>query len=474
MKLVKRKAYWGLLSAAMVAAAALLLVRPTYSHYANTTYWNTVLSPTVTTVTSDCLTQDGQTILLNDLTLELDEDGEAASTAIPISFNAPVGTEGTLKYSVSGETAAVLSVELPDTIAGGATTAVLLLTPILTVHAPTEAEILVTWTVGDAVRTGTFRVTVPEVTQEDLPAEETDEPVESDEVSDGQTEETDAEAQSDEPVATVAEPVALTTVEDSRISLNGVTAFDLAALLPIQPETAESGLSLELGLQGEDGALAALPAFTRYSVDGGLSYTLLYHGGTIPLAEMDGGGFPLVLLDLSGTGVTEGTTLTLMTQRESDGQLLQSVWSTTATKLLPADSANNPKVLTRSGAAVYTLPAAWSGAESNNSISVTYAVTMLTETVITDETTGVSRREAEYRTVALDGTDGLTAAVTSDETGASTTLTIRRADGSLPPAGTYHLTLRWSFGGICYARTDHTFFVNYAVDALAETGGTEQ
>lgn len=239
--------------------------------------------------------------------------------------------------------------------------------------------------------------------------------------------------------------------EELAVTLDPVQSFDPAAVLPVWVDPARGVQQIRLGLGADDGdELLAFPAYTCYSLDQGGSYYMLYHGGIITLEAGDGEALP-VLLDLSGTGLAAGTDVALAAEAYT-GQWLIG----TAAAATKADMAWSWQLssdfLTAETPLVVTLP------EQRTDCTFEYAVHVLTAATVKDEETGeTAYLPAEYVDPAA-GT--LNTVYAADENGHTLTIS---AGESLPPAGTYRLTMKWKYKEFCFEQTQITFFINYSV-----------
>ena len=432
--------YWLLLTGIMLLVSVTMLIRPTRSHYINTTVWNTALYGQTDCPTSNCLVAEGQTILLDKLNLT-DENGAAVTSQYPFTLST---AGGTLDWSVSCSDQAaeeyLTVVVTAEENAEGWMDAALELTPVLTVaHPEVTADITVTWTKGADVLSGVFRVTVPEVIipeeePEVIPPEGTQEPPE------GDGEEQPEAGQEGETPAVFTAPGAVT------LNVTAPETYDRTGFLPVDitVEGAVNAIYVGMPQTGEDGSvtMAPLPSFTRYSVDGGKSFTLLYYGGLIELTESG-----TVLLDLQQTDLDLSAAHTLYVLAFNTDQTQQAEITVAAGDILPQERTVAPRMITATNKEVsIPLPGQWSDGKLNWTISG-------------------RNTDGTYSPVEDLTAIGLTVEKIAGESGETLHIRITPQGEQRPAPGTYKLRLDWSWQGAGFAGTELTFFVNYVVDA---------
>lgn len=270
------------------------------------------------------------------------------------------------------------------------------------------------------------------------------------------------------------------------IRLDTLESFDPSGLLPVKLTWLEGVERIRLGMTSVENATQSFPRFTRYSLDRGESYEMLYYGGTISI-DAGTGSTSLVLLDLSHAQLpvtvetiesTDEAAAPVTVARTADvvltaeayaGEWLVSQASATAKPELDACYEMPSSVLTHRSALEISLPEGW------KNLNLEYSVQMLALPALSDEDLAAGAvAVAEY--VDLVETDPnaprLTVVRIADETGHKLTL---RTGTTLPAAGTYRLDLNWMYEGICFEETQITFFINYSVDQTQTvTGGAEQ
>ena len=164
-------AYWILFLTALIAACGNLCVVPTYAHYQKNIYCNTVVQAEEP-VTSDCMIEGGQTVLLGEV---------EQTTTVSIRFYSRSDTYGLLSCQlVNPAQGEYLSVFLSSDVvylSGGTSSVDLFLTPTenaLLLTEDLDVDILVVCSTGEQTLSATFRATLPGVYVE-LPSEEENE-----------------------------------------------------------------------------------------------------------------------------------------------------------------------------------------------------------------------------------------------------------------------------------------------------------
>ena len=220
--------------------------------------------------------------------------------------------------------------------------------------------------------------------------------------------------------------------------------------------------------------LNAFPAFTRYSLDGGETYYMLYFGGLI---ELDSGfeglmpgevAYRTVMIDFSSTALSTEGEMTLGAQAYLEGQVtgnssiqVQPVAGTVQTEeiriLTKPVALDTPAMALDEEATEETL-------DENSSFVINFPV-------------GWNECQLEYQMEILcAGEDGMHyEPVTLDENSLyaelsylERTMTVR-IGSDLPPAGTYRLTINCSYEGICIEQKQITFFINYSTSSDAQS-----
>ncbi len=467
----------------LVFAMVLLSVGNTRAYYKNQVFWNTIVQPEQT-VASNCLLPGGQTILLGEVTEE---------SWIEIQFQAQGAVDGVLSYDlVDSEQWDYLEAELSDeeiSLDEGAASVYLRLTP--TGHAATlwndmDVDILVTLEVDGQTLEGIFRATLPAVEQTEDEEPEPPSEGETEPPSEGETEppsegetEPPSEGETDSPSEGENEPPSEGETEipgeDSGTTEDGTTEdgttevppaivpvvdpatlhagdfemstlkdFSLKAPLPIALDIPDDTARVTVNLSDDD-----LPAFTRYSTDGGENWYMLYYGGEIDIDVYESALFTelgmSLLLDLSYTDWDSTEPVYLFGKAYTDGGWYTgTVLSMPHAMLFSTRTSRSPMVLTEDKPLALPLTESW--AECGERVTLER---------LTAQNSDASR--AEYEEIFCDSIN-----VSLED--ASVTVSV---GDSLPEAGTYRLTIEYSYGDIYFAQSQITFFVNYS----GETGG---
>lgn len=270
------------------------------------------------------------------------------------------------------------------------------------------------------------------------------------------------------------------------IRLDTIGSFDSQGLLPVKLTWLEGVERIRLSMTTMEGTGEDFPRFTRYSLDGGESYEMLYYGGTISIDASAGAPF-LVLLDLSHAQLpvtvetiesTDETVPPMTVARTADVVLTAQAYAgdwlvsqTTATAKPELDGCYEmaSSVLNHQSPLQIRLPEGW------KNLNLEYSVKMLTLPVLSEEElTAGAVAAAEYVDLAQPDPEvqSLVVTHTADDTGH--TLTLATGE-TLPVPGTYRLDLNWMYEGICFEGTQITFFINYSVEQTQTvTGGAEQ
>jgi hypothetical protein len=203
--------------------------------------------------------------------------------------------------------------------------------------------------------------------------------------------------------------------------------------------------------------LENFPRYTRYSLDNGESYYMLYHDDIIAL-NPNQGEVLTVLLDLShvnlenprvilGAALQEGSEITTcaVTLIPESAQ-----WAQFPDRIL---SVNQPLEIPIS--------------EQGQNFVLEYSLEMLT----TIKSEDGKSETMTYIPVELTK-DGLWAELITGETGTKLVISIGE---KLPQAGTYRISLSWTHEETVCAEMQETIFINYSVYTESEQiGGAEQ
>lgn len=219
------------------------------------------------------------------------------------------------------------------------------------------------------------------------------------------------------------------------LSVSALASFALEGGLPISTTLPENSKKLIVSLT--DGEL---PAFTRYSADGGENWYMLYYGGSIcvDVAEMpvfEGG--QCLLLDLYYTDWSSSDPLYLsVVARAEDGLYTGEVESEATAVLFQTRTVETPLMMGVSSPLEVAVPEGWAECEKEFSLDRLELYNGST-----------AYRAVNDNSVWIEfGEDNVTVSV----------------GDILPTAGTYCLTIRYKYGGVCFAESEITFFVNYS------------
>lgn len=393
MKITAKKAYWLLLTAAVLLCCSGMMLGESYGSMASADAWQTRLPTAAVAVSSDYLVQGGQRVLLKPLTAE---------RTIRVSLKTNHSQmNGSLSCTASPENAVTVQAEQTLTATQAGIDAELVLTPG-DVTEETRVTITVRWTAesGQILQADFLTTVAPET------AEQTGH----------------AQAQVD---ATMS------------VGTEVVSGAAIPVVLSYGTDTQQILLSLAEG--------AEFPANTSYRIGYGEETTVLYDPMQIllqPGTEKE--AVVLVTLPASTLETTQSITLQArVTTSAGEAILTGQTTSLPASVLLQEDIFY---VLTVGESCVLELPAGWNGC------SLSYTVERLTQTE-----SGIA-----YQTATGTGSQGLS--VTGDANG----ITIGVTDNGLQ-AGTYRLTLVWSYQTYTVARQNVTFYVGYPDNAV--TGG---
>ena len=480
----KKIAYWLLLLTALYLASAVLSVGESQARYVNTATWYTVAEPTQNKVTSDCLeltTQPPLTVLLGQL--------ESEPREISFTLGSSADTSGVLTWQVDHPEYLDVRLQLGEnSLSSGATVSLTGETPtVVTMRLTPTAKALeprdgmhvnIQVRFGESLA-GTFQVellpvaqpeptepetTEPETTEPETTEPETTEPETTEpETTEPETTEPEAtepeatepeatepeatepeatEPEATEPEATepeATEPEATepeATEPPATIVLESVQTYHPACWIPLQVlSDGDTKTSLRL-VSGEN--VQNFPRGTRFSLDKGASWFMLYQEGAVPLDVT--AATPLtVLLDLSRTALATEPGLTITAGN--------GVTVTMTAGTAPLYSINT-QVLHKDTVIVVTLAELWQNCQPVCSVEVL---------VVTEE-------GKTYVPVEL-SEEGLMAELSGQQ------LQIQIGE-TLPPPGTYRLNLRWMDQGICVGQTQTSFFINYV--ANQDVGGAQQ
>lgn len=273
------------------------------------------------------------------------------------------------------------------------------------------------------------------------------------------------------------------------ICMETISRFNPSEKLPLKITVTEDITAIRLGLErtAEDEIwMESFPDNTRFSLDLGSGYYMMYDGNVMDLRLQEGITSLSLLLDFSNTKLVEAEELTLRMEAYAGENLVKTCSIVTApdalescvTRLHPLDdetgavvytiepapvseekektksSGWESRVLSKDNALEFALPMEWIDAE------LEYSVEMLTMT---------EYQTLEYRPVTLSAS-GLSGRYTDYDL---THNLMFKVGENLPQAGTYRLNMKWSYEGICFAQTQTTFFINYSAKIPYTLGSQE-
>lgn len=235
-------------------------------------------------------------------------------------------------------------------------------------------------------------------------------------------------------VNTTTQPEEPVVVGELAVSM--LDSFSLEGFLPVNMILPENSTTLIASLS--DGGL---PAFTRYSVDGGESWYMLYDAGSV---RVDTARMPVfehgqcLLLDLYRTDWDSTRSLFLcVTAYTEEGRYIGEVASEASVELLQTRKSQTPLMMGISSPLELPVSERWAECEKE---------VCLNRLELSDG--GGVYREVTEDSVRIEFGEG--------------DVTVSAGD-TLPAAGTYCLTIRYKYGGICFAESKVTFFVNYSM-----------
>ena len=468
----KKTAYWMLLLTVLYLAGAVMSVGESQARYVNTATWYTVAEPNQNNVISDCLepvTQPPLTVLLGQMGTEPLE--------VPFTLGSSADTSGVLTWQVdcpeylnvdlqmgdqalSPGTTVSLTGEMPVTVMMRLTPTAKALEPRDGLHVNIQirfGEILASTFLVELMPVAQPEPTEPETTEPEITEPEATEPeVTEPEATEPETTEPEAtepeatEQEATEPETTEPETTEPETTEPeatepeateppATIVLESVQTYHPVCWIPLQVlSDGDTEISLHL-VSGE--TIQNFPRGTRFSLDKGVSWFMLYQEGVIPLDVT--AATPLtVLLDLSRTALVTEPGLTI-----TDGAGAEITLTANTAPLYSI----NTQVLHKDTVIVVTLAELWQNCQP------VFSVEVLT----------VTEEGKTYVPVEL-SEKGLMAELSGQQ------LQIQIGE-TLPPPGTYRLNLRWMDQGICVGQTQTSFFINYTANQnTTQTGGAQQ
>lgn len=462
-------AYWLLPACALCFTGAVLSVGHSQARYNNTAVWYTVAEPADFTVTSNYLEQTDQppvTVLLGQMGLEPREFSVALSSATAVSGPLTWDVDKPEYLDVRVENREILLDHGDAVSLEGQTPEILTvtLTPTAKAAEPREAmnvNIQIGW--SDAL-SGTFRVELSQV-EEIAPPETTESETTGPETTEAETTEAEAtESEVTEPEATESEVTEPETTEPETtepetteaeiiepevseplpvMAMEGCEVYHPELMFPLYI-SADRNIKTSLQIITEDG-IQPFPQKTRFSLDQGASWFLLYQAGEIPL-NVQAGESATVFLDLSDTDLAAEPGLTVTAGADTAYAL---------TAITQPLFQMNSRVLTKDTQVQIAFARLWQDCE------LTCSVEML-----------VSTENGKTYVPAEVSSDTLITQLTTD--GEKPQLDIQMGS-TLPQPGTYRVNMRWQHQGICIWQGQTNFFINHTGNSITnQTGGDLQ
>ena len=265
--------------------------------------------------------------------------------------------------------------------------------------------------------------------------------------------------------------------DDVTVTMTTLGHFTAQGMIPVELTVSSNTehILLSLAASSETASpMGLLPAFTRYTLDGETFY-LLYNGGSIFLetAELSRPPVPegteppatmtvLLYLDVSGTDLRSKADLILVAQASrisGDSQAVNLAEARAVLQLAMGDDLTQAMILTDTAPLNLNLPESWKKLTPEHTLTA-IRVEEGDDVEPFLASYEVSDKQIQVTRVAMDSQPHV--------------MTLRIGT-DLPPAGTYLLTLKWYYQGVCIHETQITFFVNYPVNTVPEeTGGADQ
>ena len=256
--------------------------------------------------------------------------------------------------------------------------------------------------------------------------------------------------------------------EETLMELLTISSFHPTEKLPVLMELAEHITSVRLGVQNSYGDIKMtepLPNYTMFSLDGGVSYYMVYGRYlpefglqqvlTLPVmmdfsrAQLNGAEeMTLVMETYQAEEFRRSATATIRINPEQSGQAVirsQNTQNTDESQQVLAP------ILTRENALEFRFPVDWKDAKLEYSV---WFLTMTEDQKLKYERVTLSRDEL-YETYYLDE---------------NTHKLVLRLGQKFAKPGTYQIRITWNYKGVCYSNTQTTFFVNYTDQSEAELG----
>ena len=260
---------------------------------------------------------------------------------------------------------------------------------------------------------------------------------------------TDTNTPTVEPIEIIVRPEKNTTHADGELEF--VTPEVFSILTPTFLDLSLPQYCDQLRLNLKKGNL---PAFTRYSYDGGETWYMLYYGGVIEF-DLSWQESISLLLDFSYTNIKSGVPLSIVTAvYTGDGKRYCSLFESlpigkSRTYSVQGKTAQFPVLIgAESDVLEFAIESCFKECEQNYTFEALLPVDDEYDAAFYQEVT------EEYFFVELDG-DGMNLLVSVGDI--------------LPPPGTYRLTVTYNYDGTYIDDSEMIFFVNYMEKARSES-----
>lgn len=410
--MVKRNkiVYWLLLLAVVLFVVLTLLIRETQARYVNTAIWNTLVSGE----------GDRNVVLDNDWIIDLGMLS-VGQTDVTFTVAEELPADAQLTCSLSQKVTGLTAQVQED---AGVYKMTLELTE-WTDSSLTEVNIVV---VANDMMLGTFRTVLP-VAEPEVP-EQTENTGEN-----GKADSNDI-ADAVVPMDELGDTVVMEEQTDAEAVLTVTERLVPESYLVVEISPPDGTDRVEITL-GDNG----FPALSRYSLDYGQSWYLLYFGGTI---WVDCNGEVSMLVDVSNAKEKPNGQMTVAAQLYSGQAETASYNAETVFENLQLQAS---AILTKEeNSLVLSLP------ESLQKYDLTYTVEMLTA--------------GEEGALQYVETDRFEISISED----GYTMTVQFGEDA-PQAGTYRLSIRWSYLEVCLIQNQTTFFINYSETRISGGAG---
>lgn len=252
--------------------------------------------------------------------------------------------------------------------------------------------------------------------------------------------------------------------EQPMIRLDTLSHFEKTGNLPVSVTLREEVTHYYIGLQErdmEEFSLVSFPAGTRYSLDQGNSYFLIYEPAVICLEPTEAQK-TVIFMDYSNVALAAEEPLVLAAEAYASQSLLGQSVAQTAPDVQDI-SLMESRMLNRDAELKMQLPEGWQNCQ------LEYTAELLSVKDLSEDPE-TEQLSAEYIPVDLTA-GGLTAEHLTEEEHAL----VFRIGEQLPPAGTYRIHIKWNYEGVCFAQTQTSIFINYTVYSDVDwTGGAEE